>query len=118
MGTPRLPLKTPPPPLKNGVDIMTNSSHNMTTGYRIAYSRAATRYMSRLSRPDRERLMTALERISENPDRRDLDIKPLVDRRGYRLRLGRLRVLFRRDDEARSVFVELVGPRGRAYKKR
>ena len=45
-------------------------------------------------------MLSELERLAENPDRRDIDVEPLVGRPGFRLRVGDRRIIFDRDDEA------------------
>ena len=68
----------------------------MTLGYRIEYRRDATRYLERMNPRDRERILVAIEELGEDPDSRSLDVKKLRNRPGYRLRVGKYRVLYER----------------------
>ena len=69
-----------------------------------------------MPRHDAQRILRELERLAENPDRRDIDVEPLVGRPGFRLRVGDRRVIFDRDDEARIIDVLRIDSRGQVYK--
>ena len=57
-----------------------------------------------------------LDELAESPDRRDSDVRPLRGRPGFRLRVGEMRIIFERDDDARVIDVLRITPRGLAYK--
>lgn len=65
---------------------------------------------------ERQKMENALQRLAENPDERSLDVKPLQGREGYRLRIGKWRAIFHRDDKALIILVVEAGPRGGIYK--
>ncbi len=96
---------------------MTNLGHNMTHTYAIEYKQAAAGYLQRLSIPTRERVMDAIESLAEDPGNPHLDTKKLRDRPGYRLRVGRYRILYERLDDRLVILVVAVRPRGDAYKR-
>ena len=71
---------------------------------------AATKALRKLPRNERERILTAIERLPAG------DVRSLKGRQGeWRLRVGDWRVLIRLDLEARVIVVTAVKPRGRAY---
>ena len=71
---------------------------------------AATKALRKLSRNERERILTAIERLPAG------DVRSLKGRQGeWRLRVGDWRALIRLDLEARVIVVTAVKPRGRAY---
>ncbi|MXZ19667.1 MAG: type II toxin-antitoxin system RelE/ParE family toxin [Caldilineaceae bacterium SB0665_bin_25] len=70
-----------------------------------------------MPRQSAQRVRRALDKLSEDPDRRDVDIAPLEGRPGFRLRVGGYRVILERDDEARTIDVLRVAPRGQAYRQ-
>lgn len=70
--------------------------------------------LARLPAEERERILRAVYAMRENPFARDL--VPLRDRRGWRLRVGRWRVLLTIDSETRTINVLSMGPRGDVYK--
>jgi mRNA interferase RelE/StbE len=85
---------TPPPPWK------------------IQIRASALKSLSRLSRPDRERLRGAIRQIPLVGD-----VRPLKGEAGlWRLRVGDWRVLYQLDTEHRIVDVTAVASRGSAYK--
>jgi mRNA interferase RelE/StbE len=71
---------------------------------------AATKALRKLPRNERERILTAIERLPAG------DVRSLKGRQGeWRLRIGDWRALIRLDLEARVIVVTAVKPRGRAY---
>ena len=56
----------------------------------------------------------AISKIAEDPERTDLDIRPLSGQPGYRLRVGGWRVLYVLDET--GLTVKVVASRGSAYK--
>jgi mRNA interferase RelE/StbE len=95
---------------------MTKIGHNMNNGYRILYRRAAAMYLRRLPARERTRILEAVEALSEGTRDRVLDVKKLRNRPGYRMRVGRFRILFERNDEQSVIRVLVIRPRGDVYK--
>ena len=67
--------------------------------------------------PPARRIRRELDESAENPDRRDLDVNALRGRRGFRLRVGEMRIIFERDDDACIIDVLRIAPRGQAYRR-
>ena len=63
--------------------------------YRVEYKRPARKALQRMPKEVAKTFLAAFEDLAENPQRRDLDIKPLVGRPGFRLRIGDWRALYR-----------------------
>lgn len=77
---------------------------------RIDLRPTAAKSLRRLSRPDRERILAAIERLPAG------DVKTLTGRPGeYRLRVGDWRILFELGD-GDVIIVYRVAPRGSAYR--
>ena len=83
--------------------------------YQILMRNRALKMLAKMPGGDRRRVLGRLERLGENPDRRDIDIRPLRGHPGYRLRVGRWRVTFSRDDTERKISVLQIRARGDAY---
>jgi mRNA interferase RelE/StbE len=79
--------------------------------FEIRYSQDALRSL-RLSNK-RELIRKKIEEFALNPDVRTANVKRLVGREEYRLRVQDWRVIFRLEDGI--VFVDRVGPRGSVY---
>ncbi len=79
----------------------------------IEVKRRADRDISRLDRPVRDRVIVALEALAENPLGGSL--RKLTGRDESRLRVGNWRVLLTLDVQTRTINVQRVLPRGRAY---
>lgn len=78
--------------------------------------RAAQTVLRRLDRPTRQRIAEQIHALGHDPDDPALDVKPLVGRQGYRLRVGGWPVLFMREDAIRVIRIERIKPRGDVYK--
>ena len=78
--------------------------------YRPQYSRTAEKYLDSQTNEVRKRIMDAVDKLPEG------DIRKLQGRKGYRLTVGRFRVLFDYIDD-NVVDVLTIGPRGDIYKK-
>ena len=83
--------------------------------YRLTLKRQAIRTLQRMPQQQAQRIRRVLDRLAENPDRRDLDISRLFGRPGFRLRIGNWRVIFDRNDEALVIDVLRIAARGQAY---
>lgn len=84
--------------------------------YSITISKTALRALRKAPAAVGMRIREALDRLAENPDRLDLDVKRLQGRTGYRLRVGSYRVIYDREDRIRVLAVIDLGPRGDVYK--
>ena len=69
-----------------------------------------------MSARDSARIRQLLDRLAEDPERRDIDVKPLRGNRGFRLRTGNYRVIFDRDDQTQVIEILRIGLRGDVYK--
>jgi mRNA interferase RelE/StbE len=95
----------------------------------IVYRKSATRVLRRLDRKTAGRILSALEKLAEDPQRDDVDVIPLKGTEGFRLRVGDWRVLYDLEQEEREepesdateqvtvIMVQAISPRGGAYKR-
>ena len=74
----------------------------------IEYSKQALKFLAKQNFEVKERIITAINRIPAG------NIKKLQGRSGYRLKIGKYRVIF--DDDGRIIFIEKIGDRGDVYK--
>jgi mRNA interferase RelE/StbE len=72
----------------------------------------ARKSLQRLSRPDRERIVRAIDALPAG------DVRPMVGIPDeWRLRVGDWRVRYRRDDVVHLLTILVVAPRGDVYKR-
>ena len=71
--------------------------------------------LKRIPNPDNARICQAIIDLEDKPEQ--LDIKPLVNRDCYRLRVGDWRLLMDIDEENKIFSVYALAPRGDVYKK-
>ncbi len=84
--------------------------------YSLSYSGQAIKGLRQMPAPFAARIRAALDELAADPSRRGIDVAPLRNRAGYRLRVGGYRAIFERDDDACTIEVLRVGPRGAVYK--
>ena len=70
-----------------------------------------------MPRNEHARVRAALNRLAQNPDGPEVDVRPLRGRSGFRMRVGDRRVIFERDDAALTIDVLRIGSRGDVYKR-
>ncbi len=85
--------------------------------YKLTFKRQAIKALRKMPSLPARRIRRELDESAENPEGRDLDVNALRGRRGFRLRVGEMRVIFERDDDACIIDVLRIAPRGQAYKK-
>ena len=85
--------------------------------YRLTMKKQAIRALQKMLRQNALRIRRALDRLAEDPDRRDVDIAPLEGRPAFRLRVGGSYVNFERVDRACAIDVLRIAPRGQAYRQ-
>jgi len=96
---------------------MTKISHNYVMAYRLEYRASAHKELKKLPADRRLQILQKLQQLTENPDDPSLDVKKLVGREGYRLRVGTYRVLYERYEDCLLILVLAVRPRGQAYRR-
>lgn len=82
--------------------------------YRVLLQRKAERGLRQLPRLIQEKFITVLLALQDNP--RPPGCKKLRAGLGWRLRIGEYRLLYDVDDNAKTVTVWYIGPRGDAYR--
>ena len=84
----------------------------------IEYSNSAKKYLKTLSKPERERIENAVDKLQDGPyGRHDLDIKPLRASNNWRMRVGKYRVIFTIYENEIHISVVKIGSRGDIYKQ-
>ena len=84
--------------------------------YKLTFKRQAIKALRKMPPQEAMRIRHELDELAENPDRRDSDVRSLRGRSGFRLRVGEMRIIFERDDDARVIDVLRIAPRGQAYR--
>lgn len=79
----------------------------------ITYTKQAAKTLTRMQPRQAAQIIRAIEKITENPARSDLDIRKLTNRSGYRLRIGEWRIIYAQDGIILAI--ERIAPRGGAY---
>ncbi len=84
--------------------------------YELKLRKAAIKTLRRMRPEDAGRIRTALGRLAQDPASYGHDLIRMKGRPEYRLRIGDLRVVFERNEEAREILVKQIGSRGDVYK--
>lgn len=91
---------------------------NPSRSYILVIGDEPLKYLERLRRKDAQGIDRDLRELARDPGKK----AGVVAMRGkseseFRMRCGKYRVIFKRDDTARLIVVTGVGPRGDVYKK-
>ena len=89
--------------------------------YRLTIRHHAIKALQRMSARDARRVRDALDKLAQDPDRRDIDVARLQGSPGFRLRTGGLARHLRSRDEMKgrvNSHVLRIGPRGDVYNPR
>ena len=81
----------------------------------VEFERRAEKDLERLDPQVKQRVLSAIGRLAEDP--RSADLRRLKGRAESRLRVGDWRVTVELDVAARAIVVQRVLPRGRAYER-
>lgn len=85
--------------------------------YSIEFYKDALRYLQRLDKPTRTRIVRHLEILSENPFHLELDIKRMKGTiEKFRLRVGQYRIIYTVEDHCLVIHVLKISPHGDVYK--
>ena len=84
---------------------------------RITHYKQARNYLARLPFKIKSRIVNKLHEIKENPDDPTLDVDKLKGESGYRLRVGRYRIIYTRYKDQLISEVVRISARGDIYKR-
>ena len=82
--------------------------------YQIQILRKAQKALARIQDPDYKRIVAAIEDLAEDP--RPPGSKKLTGRDGWRIRIGRYRVIYEIEDAIRIVTILDIGHRSSIYR--
>ncbi len=83
--------------------------------YSIFFRKSVARDVRRIPKQDLQRILTAIDRLTEDP--RPHNSEKLSGLERYRLRQGAYRILYEIDDEKVIVIVVKIGHRKDAYRR-
>ena len=84
--------------------------------YEVFYRKSAQKALLKLPSEIRVEFQQAFRLLAESPTRRDLDVKSLQGREGYRLRISQWRAIYRVEAKRLIIIVLDIGSRGDIYK--
>ena len=81
----------------------------------VEFERRAEKDLARLDPQVKQRVLIAIGRLVEDPG--SVDLRRLTGRAESRLRVGDWRVIIELDVASRTIIIERILPRGRAYNR-
>ncbi|HLB57082.1 MAG TPA: type II toxin-antitoxin system RelE/ParE family toxin [Coxiellaceae bacterium] len=84
--------------------------------YKLLIKKEARKTLKTIGRIERNRITEKIVLLGKNPSEASLDIKPLTKSDYYRLRVGKWRIIFDRDDDIKIIAIEKIKSRGDVYK--
>ena len=85
--------------------------------HKLKYRRSARNYIARLPMKPKTAIVSKLHDLAENPDNPDLDTVVLKGRIGWRLRIGKYRIIYTRQDDILIIEIVKIRSRGDIYKR-
>ena len=85
--------------------------------YEIVLKKAAQKGLRKMPLAARTHMLGVLTKIAQNPERPGVDVVKLTARPGYRLRVGKYRAVFERNDGELIILVIDIDSRGEIYKR-
>jgi len=83
--------------------------------YILKYRQQARNYLARLPLKIKSAIVNNLHELAANPDNPSLDIGVLKGKKGFRLRVGKYRIIYTRQDDWLIIEVVKIRPRGDIY---
>ena len=84
--------------------------------YKVQIHKQASKKLKALNSKERLRITDKIIELAYNPDSKILDIKKLVGKKYWRLRIGNWRIIFDREDTVKVIKIERIKVRGDIYK--
>ena len=84
--------------------------------YKILIKKQANKKLLSLPNKIHHRIVEKIIQLGDNPDDVNLDLKKIVGGNDFRLRIGDWRIIFNRDDLKKIIHINILKPRGDAYK--
>lgn len=88
----------------------------MNMKYRIEYENKAFKALIRMPEKERNFIKNAIDKLADDPMRKS-NVKKLLNRPGYRLRVGNFRVLYEINSKTKNIFIISVGHRKKVYRR-
>ena len=85
--------------------------------YRLKYRRQARNYLARLPLKTKTAIVNKLHELAADPDDLSHDVDVLKGREGFRLRVGKYRILYILKDDQLIIEIVKVRTRGDIYKR-
>ena len=84
--------------------------------YEIWYHPRSLKFLSKIPKNERDKVLLRLNRLQENPFVDTLNIKKLADsKKSYRVRIGKIRAIFELDERKKIIYVNAIDFRGNIY---
>ena len=84
--------------------------------YKIKIQKQVAKKLKNLNALDRLRITNKIMELSWDLDSTQLDTKKLVGNDYWRLRVGSWRIIYKKDDVLKLLYIEQLKPRGDVYK--
>jgi mRNA interferase RelE/StbE len=84
--------------------------------YKVLIQKQARKKLLALPNSQKHRIAEKIQWLGDDPDNVKLDVKKLTGLPYYRLRVGHWRIIYERDDQIKIISIEMIKPRGDAYK--
>jgi len=84
--------------------------------YRVLYTKQALNKLRKMQSAVAKHIQSRLKEIAKDPFAKHRNVEKLINREGFRLRIGDWRVIYKVDGDTFIILVVKIKPRGDAYK--
>ncbi len=83
--------------------------------YKLQFSQGFDKQLKKLHKQDKKRVISEIEKLALDPFPKGKKVKHLAGSSAWRLRVGKVRVIYFVDDKAKSIYFEDVAYRKDIY---
>lgn len=85
--------------------------------WKLLYHPRAVKQLKRLHKKDQNKVLDNLKKLAKNPKDKSLNLTSLVGtKRSYRMRVGKVRLIFEKDDKKRIIYIWRIKYRKDIYR--
>ncbi len=85
--------------------------------WKLLYHPRAVKQLKRLHKKDQNKVLDNLKKLAKSPKDKSLNLTPLVGaERSYRMRVGKVRLIFEKDNKKRIIYIWRIKYRKDIYR--
>lgn len=87
-----------------------------SSAFNILYHPRSLKFLKKIPKKEATNVLEKLEQLADKPNTQGLDVKKLATtQKIYRLRIGKIRVVYEVDNSNRTIYIQDIDFRGNVY---